>query len=470
MRHYASANRGMAIVLILCAWCGALCEVARSEERESSDWPQFQGPRGDGSSPETGLLRKWPEAGPRVLWRKPIKPGWGCPSVVGDHVYLGWTEQRRGDEETIACLNLQDGETRWKHTYPVGPYWERNIGWAPGGFRSTPCIAGDWVFTLGAVGHLHCLDRSSGKVVWSQNLWDEWNPSGEKGYVFSPLVVDGKLILWYSEGVSPAKEPAPDREREMEKFQVLCRALEPATGKLLWEYRVPHRAASRCGEGQTPAVARFGGENCLLVTANAELKALRIKDGREVWNFACPEPRTRGTTIPTPLVVGKYIVNIPDIDATHAVEVDRDHLDRPARMAWTNNLDVFTPIHQFRHHAGYLYGFAGQVQGASEQAASDSTLNLICLELATGKVVWQQAGFKTGVSLTLADGLLLVRSYQKLQLVEATPQGFKELGEVSTHDVWKPTLNLIDFVQPVLSRGKLLIRTPEELICYQVGA
>jgi len=131
--------------------------------------------------------------------------------------------------------------------------------------------------------------------------------------------------------------------------------------------------------------------------------------------------------------------------------------------------DGTSPIHQFRHHQGYLYGFAGQVQGASEQAASDSTLNLVCVELTTGKVMWQEPGFKVGVSLTLADGLLLVRSYQTLRLVEATPKEYQLRGEVKTHGVWKPTLNLLDFVQPVLSRGRLFVRTPQELICYEVA-
>ena len=42
-----------------------------------------------------------------------------------------------------------------------------------------------------------------------------------------------------------------------------------------------------------------------------------------------------------------------------------------------------------------------------------------------------------------ADGLLLVRSYQTLRL-----------GEVKTHDVWKSTRNLTDFVSPVLAAGR----------------
>jgi hypothetical protein len=50
-----------------------------------------------------------------------------------------------------------------------------------------------------------------------------------------------------------------------------------------------------------------------------------------------------------------------------------------------------------------------------------------------------------------------------------SPAGYRERGRVTTHDVWKPMLNLLDFVQPILSRGRLCVRTPEELICYVVA-
>ena len=90
------------------------------------------------------------------------------------------------------------------------------------------------------------------------------------------------------------------------------------------------------------------------------------------------------------------------------------------------------------------------------------------MELATGKIHWSEPGFKTGVAIIEADGLLFVRSYGTLRLVEATPNGYKCRGSVQTHDNWKPTRNLTDFVSPVLSAGKLYIRTPEELICYRV--
>lgn len=261
----------------------------------------------------------------------------------------------------------------------------------------------------------------------------------------------------------------PDPETERLKRLVLCRALDTATGKLLWEFREPHIGTARCGEGQTPAVTEFGGDQCLLVTGNCDLKALRVADGKEVWKLRCIQTDRRGTTIPTPLVVRNRIVHLPDNDEAHVVEFNPRELRAEPKYLWKKNLDTYCAIHQFRHHQGYLYGFTGEIRGGDESAASESVLNLSCLDLISGQVMWSEPGFRNGVAITEADGLLFVRTYQTLRLVAATPEGYRVLGKVHTHDVTKPTLNLLDLVQPVLSRGRLLIRTPEKRIVYQVA-
>ena len=38
----------------------------------AADWPQYYGPRRDGTSTEKGLLRAWPKEGPKVLWTVPL--------------------------------------------------------------------------------------------------------------------------------------------------------------------------------------------------------------------------------------------------------------------------------------------------------------------------------------------------------------------------------------------------------------
>ena len=45
------------VVLLIC-----------SNQINAQDWPRFLGPDMNSTSPQKGLLRSWPKAGPAVLW------------------------------------------------------------------------------------------------------------------------------------------------------------------------------------------------------------------------------------------------------------------------------------------------------------------------------------------------------------------------------------------------------------------
>jgi outer membrane protein assembly factor BamB len=396
------------------------------------------------------------------------RQGWGQPAIVGDSIYICWTTDLHGTGEVVACFAAKDGAERWRYAYETPPYWKRNIGWAKGGVRATPCVSGGHLFTLGPGGHLHCLDRATGRVVWAQDLYTRWSFSGEKGFSFSPLVVDGKLIVWFGDNSYAMDDPD-------KKLQVVCEALDPATGKALWTFLEPHLPGSLMGEGQTPA-----SHDRRRRALPAHLGKLPAQGpARERWPRALeirlPAPGTRGTSPPTPLVVGRFIVNLPDCDWMHVVEFDRETSGATAKILWRKDHATYTAVHQFREYDGFLYGFTGHQPGESDVIASGAHLALTCIDLVTGDVRWKEPGFRTGTSHLLADGLLFVRCYQTLRLVEATPDGYRQRGEVHTHDVWKPTLNITDIVCPVLSRGRLYVRTPEELSattwrCIERGA
>src|SRR5258705_239604 len=86
-----------------------------------SDWPCFQGPLGNGASPETGLLRVWPKDGPPLVWRARIGQGWGQPAIVGDAVYICWSADTQGNGEVAACLDAATGAERWRSSYDTPP-------------------------------------------------------------------------------------------------------------------------------------------------------------------------------------------------------------------------------------------------------------------------------------------------------------------------------------------------------------
>ena len=53
-----------------------------------ADWPQFQGPQRNGTSSESGLLRSFPEEGPRIIWEKDLEEGFGGCAVDGNDLFI----------------------------------------------------------------------------------------------------------------------------------------------------------------------------------------------------------------------------------------------------------------------------------------------------------------------------------------------------------------------------------------------
>ena len=70
----------------------------------AADWPWIDGPRRDHTSEQKGLLRTWPQGGPKVLWTVPVGAGFGGPAVSGANVYLLDRDESVGD--TLRVLDL----------------------------------------------------------------------------------------------------------------------------------------------------------------------------------------------------------------------------------------------------------------------------------------------------------------------------------------------------------------------------
>jgi hypothetical protein len=86
----------LATLLLLGA---GLAAVAAADPSVGTDWPRFRGPQQNGVSLEKGLLRSWPESGPKVLWKKPIGSG------------FSFLELARFDR----TLDLPDPVDRWTY-------------------------------------------------------------------------------------------------------------------------------------------------------------------------------------------------------------------------------------------------------------------------------------------------------------------------------------------------------------------
>ena len=96
------------------------------------DWPQWRGLNRDALSPETGLLEKWPAAGPEVAWRIDVGAGYSSVSVSDSKLYTQWDE---GEMQFLVCLDARTGKELWRQA--LGAAFSNYHGDGP---RSTPLI------------------------------------------------------------------------------------------------------------------------------------------------------------------------------------------------------------------------------------------------------------------------------------------------------------------------------------------
>jgi len=179
-----------------------VCVVALHVAVHAGDWPSWRGPNRDDLSTETGLLKSWPEGGPKKLWdTREAGLGYSGFAIVGNRLYtMGSDGKEQSSSDFLICLDIETGKKIWQ--LKVGQYLEN--GWG-GGPRSTPTVSADGahVVAIGAQGDVVCAKTADGSEVWrtamkQTNLDDPKNLGGSVpswGYCESALI-DGDRVLF----------------------------------------------------------------------------------------------------------------------------------------------------------------------------------------------------------------------------------------------------------------------------------
>ena len=149
------------------------------------DWTRWGGPSQDFRAPAEGIATSWPADGPEQLWTRELGDGYSTVLVDGGVLY---TMYRTEDQEAVIALDAKTGKTVWERRYDHDPD-ENHVSQFGTGPRATPLISGDLIYTIGVAGRMHCLDKTSGEIRWSHDLWgDEFGGNVlPHGYASSPI-------------------------------------------------------------------------------------------------------------------------------------------------------------------------------------------------------------------------------------------------------------------------------------------
>ena len=425
--------RFMSLCAAACVMAGASL-FAQSAVRNAAEWPTWRGANRDGRSPDTGLMREWPQGGPRLLMTvKNLGAGFSSVAVSGGRIY---TMGDRNGAQHIIALNDSDGSEVWAAR--VGPVWEDEYG----GPRATPTISDGMVFAIGTDGDVVAVDAASGQERWRKHLVRDFDGRMMSQWKFaeSPLVDGDRLVI------TPG---GPD---------AVMVALDKRTGHEIWRAKMGAFATKGPeGAGYSGIViSNAGGIKQYVQLTGKGVISVRASDGWFMWGYG--RVANNIANISTPIVDGDHVFASTGYGTGSALlKVSRDG-DR-ATVSEVYFLDPGT----FQNHHGnmvkigpVLYGGHGHNRGIP-----------IALDFATGKVLWggdiRNAG-QGSAAVSYADGNLYFR-YQNgmMMLIEAAPDGYREKGSFQIPDVHHPSWS-----HPVIINGRLYLREQGNLFVYDL--
>src|SRR5947209_16357555 len=155
-------------------------------------WTQWGGPNRNFQTEAAGLKDQWPSGGPKVIWKRPLGEGYSSPAVENGILY---TMYGRPHEEVVTACDAGTGKTLWEHATPMTFRSDAAPEMGNGPY-STPLIVGDRLFTTGVAGRLQSMEKKSGKLVWTQQLWaDHKGTRLMYGYSSSPIAFHDTVIV-----------------------------------------------------------------------------------------------------------------------------------------------------------------------------------------------------------------------------------------------------------------------------------
>lgn len=407
-----------------------------------ADWPGYRGPNRDGLSKETGLLKTWPESGPKLLWKSDRAGlGYAGLAIAGGTVY---TMGLRGEDEYLLALD-DKGSEKW--AAKLGPVhdWKENA-WSRGP-NATPTVDGDLVFALSSKGDLLCASAADGKPLWRLNLpkdmAGEVNAVGggvEKfgwGYAWSPLVDGEQLIL------TPGGAPG------------LVAAVDKKTGKLLWRSKGVPDAATYAA----PVLATIGGSRQVIAMVQSGAVAVSATDGTLLWRHKRDDDYP-DVVCPSPLVKGDRVyLTVGNGGGCELLKISGSGTSFKAEVVWSEKT--------LANRQGGVVLLDGHLYGYHEDR------NWACQEFETGQLAWPKKrgrqSLKVG-SVIAADGRLYVlEEAGNVAMLDASPKGFQVVSQFpmpETSKLRKSRGGL--WTHPSLSDGKLYLRDQELIFCFQV--
>ena len=249
------------------------------------DWPQWRGPARDGKSTETGLLKKWPEDGPKLVWKaEGVGMGYSSFAIKGGRLYTMGSVK---SEEKLHAFELATGKLLW--SVKIGEHFKSGRG---GGPRGTPTLVEDVVYTLGTSGWLGCYQADDGAEIWKFSVFERFGSKNINWGLAESVLIEGDLLI-----CGPGGEDST------------VVALDRKTGETVW---TSEGLSDKAGYASAVA-ATIAGKRQIIHFNHRSAVGVSAADGGTLWRYTSANNGIANCA--TPVVVGDHVFLTSDYGA-----------------------------------------------------------------------------------------------------------------------------------------------------------
>jgi len=428
------------VVAAVAVWLSA------AHRTPADDWPQWRGPDRDGAWHETGLVESLTGSDLPLRWRVPISGGYSGPTVANGRVYVTDRVTEPTQQERVLCFAWDTGQQLWAQAYPCD-YGKVSFTTGP---RAAVTVDDGRAYALGTMGHLRCLDATTGDLLWRKDPQTDYKARVPTWGVAAAPLVEGDLVIVHVGGEDGA----------------CLLAFDKVTGKERW------RALADRASYSSPLVIDQAGQRVLVCLTGERVAALNPTTGELLWD--CPFPPTKMViAVATPVVHKQWLFVSSFYDGSLMLKLASDRLAadgvwrrRGESEVQTDALHcmISTPIVDDAH----VYGL-------------DSYGALRCLDAATGDRVWEtfepvpENRWATAHMVRNGDQVWLFNEKGELILATLSPAGYHEISRTK---LLKPTLGQLPgekrggvcWAHPAFAYKHVFARNDGELVCASLAA
>ena len=410
---------------LLIVLSGFLLTLATASIAFGQDWPQWRGPKRDGSVTGAASPKVWPEALHRV-WRVEVGEGYSSPVVSSGRAFI---HGRRDPEEVVLAIDLADGKIIWEKKYAANFKKNQYAVEMAKGPNATPLILGTRLFTLGVTGIVTAWDTTSGQQLWSKDFSKTIDTSKLFcGTAASPLSVNGKVVIQIGSDIHGGE----------------IMALDPATGNTAWEWR-------GLGPGYaSPIVVAIDGKAQIVSMTEGSIVGVDPQTGKELWSVLFPDEWHEN--ISTPLWTGSQLIVSGPRQGTHAYSITSAGGKWQVKETWKNP-DVAMYMSSPVFGDDLIYAHSSKRKG-----------QFVAVDAKTGTLRWATEGREgehASLLLTPQNVLFLTNGADLI----VAKRGGTAFSVEKRYDVAEGAT----YAMPVLLGSDILIRDPTGLIRLAPG-